>query len=238
VVPILPNLPDWDWDLDDPGSRFTRLPAIAIGVGEEDWPPDEYGKGADAAIRQHFGDWIFEESENLGRPEPVPGSVGRGAAGVAAVVEWVAVHAAGGVVSVAAGMAFKRVVSRAREALRGGEHPRAYVSRGGAAYLGAAEVAERFGATDPLEIEAVEEPSSIAGEHVTELSYVGLEPWVVFLRSRESRRRYIVVVEGGGEILGALDTPVGEWEEMFLPAAPETAWAQPARPRRYWWRGH
>jgi len=63
------------------------------------------------------------------------------------------------------------------------------VSRGGAAYLAVAEVAERFGEEGELEIEAVEEPSSIAGHDISELSYTGIEPWVPLLR--DLRRRWL-----------------------------------------------
>jgi hypothetical protein len=207
--------------------RFSRLPAIAIGIPEEDWGLEDYDERLAATLQAQFGDWILEEDADLGQPEAVAGSTGRGAAGLAAVVEWVAVHAAGGVVSAAAAMAFKRVVSKARDALKGRERPRLHVSRGGAAYLAAADVADRFDARGPFIVEAVEEPSSIAGHDVSELSYVGIEPWVVLLRSNEDKQRYISVVEGGGEILGALAIPLGEWEEMFLPPAEDSAWAQP-----------
>jgi hypothetical protein len=234
-MPDLPELPEWDWDLDDPGSRFTRAPAIAIGMKEGDWPPAEWDHAAIDAIRDKIGDWILEEQPELGRPEPVPGSRGRGAAGLAAVIEWVALNAAGGVIPVAAGMAFRQVVRRANEAVRG-RRPGVEISRGGAAYVAVAEVAERFREEEGLEVEAVEEPSSIAGREVSELSYVGIEPWVVLLRNQKAKRRYVVVVAPDGENLGALQTPMGDFEEMFLPGPERTEWARTPRSRRYWWR--
>ena len=71
-------------------------------------------------------------------------------------------------------------------------------------------------------MEAVEEPSGIAGRLVSELSYVGVEPWIVLLRNRKQLRRYVVVVESDGNVLGAVETPMGEWEHIFLPAPGET----------------
>jgi hypothetical protein len=73
-VPTLPNLPEWDWDLDDPGSRFTRVPALAIGVPEEDWPLERYDERAAQTIRDEFGESILEQDDALGLPEAVPGS--------------------------------------------------------------------------------------------------------------------------------------------------------------------
>ena len=110
------------------------------------------------------------------------------------------------------------------------------VSRGGAAALAAGDVADRFEERDPVEIEAVEEPSSISGRNVSELSYVGLEPWIVLLRNRERRFRYLVVVAADGEILGSVKTPMDEFEGMFLPHPEDSEWAQPPARRRRWSR--
>jgi hypothetical protein len=107
------------------------------------------------------------------------------------------------------------------------------VSRGGAAYLAVAEVAERFGEKGPLEVEAVEEPSSIAGSEISELSYVGLEPWVVLLLNRKDHKRYFVVIQSrGGDVLGSIETEMDEYEEMFLPPPEESEWVRPTRRKR------
>jgi hypothetical protein len=113
---------------------------------------------------------------------------------------------------------------------------------GAAAALAVAEVAERFEERDRLEIEAVEEPASIAGQSVSELSYVGVEPWVVLLRNRERKVRYLVVVAPHWEILGALKTPMGEFEHVYLPSLREADPAMAATRRRsrfrcFWRRG-
>ena len=85
-----------------------------------------------------------------------------------------------------------------------------------AAAVAANHVASTFDETEPLTVEAVEEPSSIAGVKVFDLSYVGAEPWVVLLRNDETERRYYVVVAPGGEIMGAIETNLLEFEKMFI----------------------
>lgn len=54
------------------------------------------------------------------------------------------------------------------------------------------------------------------GVPASETSYVGTEPWVVLLRNTEAARRYYVVVAPDGEIMGHIETPLLEWETMFL----------------------
>jgi hypothetical protein len=207
-----------------------------LGVPEEEWPERRDAEpAAEETLRRRIGDWALEEHPELGRAEAVSGSIGRGAEGWAAVLEFVGLHAAGGVISAAAAMAFKRFWERARGGEAGAEQQRVYVSRGAAAYLAVAEVADRFGQESAVEIEAVEEPSSIAGGDILELSYVGAEPWVVLLRDRTAQTRYVVVVSASGEVLGSMKTAMGEWEAMFLPPADDSEWVQPPR-RRHWLR--
>jgi hypothetical protein len=85
-----------------------------------------------------------------------------------------------------------------------------------AAAVAADDVAESFGDDGPLEVEAVEEPSRVAGVAASETSYVGTEPWVVLVRNVEPERRYYVVVAPDGEIVGHIETSLLEWEMMFL----------------------
>ena len=219
----MPREPEWlsssEWELEGATSRFTLDPAIAVGIPEREWDLDPGARTEDRAnslLSERFGEWVHEEQEELGRGHAELGSTGRGAAGTAAVLTFIAHHAAEGVIATAAGMAFKKFAQRAWAAFRGRDEP-VYVSRGGAVYLAVAEVAERFDEPGPVELEAAEEPSAIAGGSVSELSYVGVEPWIVLLRNRDRLRRYLVVVSAGGEILGAMETPMGEWENVFLP---------------------
>jgi hypothetical protein len=227
----VPRRPEWlddHVDVERPTSRFTLSPAVALGFPEEEWSRLE--DEATEALRERYGDWIYEEQEGLGRAEARAGGVGRGAEGLAAILIFIGINAAAGIISVSAGMAWKRFLERVKRSRRN-DSPRIYISRGGAALLAVAEVAERFGGDNDLELEAVEEPSSIAGGEISELAYVGLEPWIVLLRDREKLRRYVVVVSGRGEVLGALDTPIEEWEAMFLPEPGEQP-AIRARPKR------
>jgi hypothetical protein len=231
----LPTVGRWfDWDVEEPGSRFSPRPALTVHAPESEWPDvGRPGPGAEGVVRARLGDWALEPQESLGTPEALEGSTGRGTAGWTAVVEFVTQHAAGGVISAAAGMAFKRFWRRAREA-QGSTN----VSRGGAVYLAVAEVAERFGLQESsLEVEAAEEPSSIAGHDVTELSYTGFEPWVVLLRHPAAGGvRYVLVVAPDGEIFGVVEAPLTEGERLYLRPVDDSSWAGPSRRRRRWFR--
>jgi len=241
-VPRVPN--EFDWDLNAPGSRFSPRPAIAFGIPEEAWArdirPGQYEaaatSAAEEAFRREIGDWALDdEQEEIGRPQALSGSTGRGAAGLAAVLEFVAIKAAGGVIATAAGMAFKTFLARVKRERRH-DNERAIglnVSRGGAAYLAIAEVAEHHEPSEWFEVEAVEEPSSIAGANASELSYVGLEPWIVLLRNPERTYRYIVVVASNGEVEGVSKSAISEWERLlFLPPPEESTWARASQPVR------
>jgi hypothetical protein len=198
------------------GGRFTTDAAVAIATGE-------YGEGDDAlaekVIRESVGEWLLEDEPRLGRPQAVGGSAGRGAAGWAAVAHWLADAIANNVVDIAVGAALAKTLGRLREWRKQregeGKHGGIEISRGAAALVAAADVASEFGERGPLEVEAVEEPSSVAGRPVSELSYVGVEPWIVFLRNVEQEVRYIVVVNPDGVVAGRLRLPFLEFEGMF-----------------------
>jgi hypothetical protein len=125
-----------------------------------------------------------------------------------------------GVVDVTVGYALGRVLDRLRGWRKEREEQGApggfEVSRGAAAMLAGGHVGEEFGEKGPLEIEAVEEPSNIAGYEPTEISYVGVEPWIVLLRNREAKVRYVAVVLPDGTVAGALRIPFLPFEEGFL----------------------
>ena len=212
----MPRVPEgFDWDLDMPGSRFTGRPAIAIGFPEEEWYDRD---AARAAFARHVGEWVFEEQDKLGKGDVVDSTVGRGASGIAAALEFALPYALGGMISASAGaawLAFLRKVRAARQP-EGERERRFLVSRGAAAYAAAGAVVEEFGEQDELVVEAVEEPSAIAGHDVSELSYTGIEPWVVLLRRDQTLRRYVVVVAPDGEIDGLIETPMREWEPGYL----------------------
>ena len=205
-----------DAELEDSSGRFNTRPAVAIPFSEAVWNRGD-SPSAEEMLHQGGLDWLLEEEGELGPAEPVDGSAGRGAAGWVAVVQWMGDAIAQGTVDLALAYGFARIVQRLRN--REVEQPEGRgfeVSRGGAAVLAGAHVAEAFGEQGPLEIEAAEEPSTIAGYEITELSYVGVEPWIVLLRNREARVRYVVVVMPDGTVEGALQVPFLEFEEGFM----------------------
>jgi hypothetical protein len=207
-----------DAELEGPRGRFNVRPAVAIAFSEEVWNRGD-SPSAEEALRQGGLDWLLEEDAALGPAQAVDGSAGRGAEGWIAVVEWLGDAVSHGVVDVAIGYGFARVVDRLRGRREAQPEDRTggfEVSRGGAAVLAGVHAAETFGEGGPLEIEAVEEPSSIAGYEITELSYVGVEPWIVLLRNREARDRFFVVVMPDGTVEGALRVPFLPSEELFM----------------------
>ena len=107
-------------------------------------------------IRRWVGEWIFEEAPELGRAQAIDGEVGRGASGWVAVVEWLGDALANNVVDIAFGYALARVIGRLRERKAAqeaeGKHGGFMISRGAAALLAAAAVAEEFDEPGPLEV--------------------------------------------------------------------------------------
>jgi hypothetical protein len=218
---MMPTLPEGtNWDLEAPGSRFSSRPALGLPRGEQDWPShpatDEVWAGI---VRAEYGAWLIDEEDpTLGKATLVRGEIGRGSSAEMAIVEWLLEPIVKGVVSLVAAAAAKRIWRRARHGEEGsGEEPRfVLVNRGTAILLAAAAVKETFGEEGELLLEAAEEPSAIAGRPTMEPNYVGLEPWVVLLRSEDARTRYIVVVQADGDILGCLKTPMNEWESLYF----------------------
>jgi hypothetical protein len=224
----VPRYPDLFFDAETPAGRFNPRPAVAIGTGE--YPEGDAGL-AERVARESVGDWLLEEQPELGRAEPHDGSSGRGAEGWVAVVQWLGEAIADNTVDIAVGYALAKTVGRLNEWRKGREAEGKFggveVSRGAAALLAAADVAQAFGEEGPLEVEAVEEPSSMAGHEVSELSYVGLEPWIVLLRNMQQQVRYIVVVLPDGTVGGRLQVPFLPFEAMFL--QPSTFQEKPER---------
>lgn len=196
--------------------RFNMRPAVALGTGEggDDHP------SAEDVLRDAVGEWLFEEDPQLGQVEARDGSMGRGAESWVAVVQWLGEAIADGVVNLAVAAALAETLQRLRD-WRSDRHTRdepasLEVSSGAAALVAAVHVSSEFGEVGSLRVEAVEEPSGIAGWEVTELSYVGVEPWIVLLRNDEAEVRYLVVVMPDGRISGSLRIPFLPFESLFL----------------------
>ena len=229
----MPREPDWTAE----NGRRPRWAWVKVHAhpGHRDVVPGGVGlpkeseiqDSATEALARHFGDWIYDEQEELGKGQPESGSNGRGAGGLAAILTFIGLHARAESFRSLRAMAWKRFVQKARKPERGRPH-RLHVSRGGAAYLAVAEIAERFGEKGPLEVEAVEEPSSIAGRS-SELSYVGLNLGGSAAQ-RKDRKRYCRRDESrGGDVLGSWRLEMDEYEEMFLPPPKESEWVRPTR---------
>jgi len=203
-------------DPDNPAGRFNLKPAIAVVVHEKDW--DRYGS-AEEALSSQVGDWILDEEPILGKPRTVDGSLGRGAEAWVPVVEWLVNAAGGGIVDLSIAGAVTAVIRRLRRhrAEQPEEERRSFlISRGVAIAVAADDVRTEFGDEGQLEVEAVEEPSTIGGGEPSEISYVGVEPWIVLLRNVEVEARYIVVVAPDGDVMNRMKTSLLPWEKEFL----------------------
>lgn len=73
-----------------------------------------------------------------------------------------------------------------------------FVSRGMAALVAVQDVLDN-NPLARLALEAVEEPSLIAGHPSPELNYVGVAPWIVLLADPHQERRYVVAVARTGK---------------------------------------
>ncbi len=67
-----------------------------------------------------------------------------------------------------------------------------------------------------IDIEAVVEPSALAGATLTELNYVGVEPWLVTAVDHRNARRFYVVVAPDGRVLNSMTVPLQSGEELYL----------------------
>jgi hypothetical protein len=215
--------PDSTLDLEAPGSRFTMRPAFAIQVGHEWMDRSEQEAGvAGRALAAEFGERWTADDPDIGETRVLDGIQGRGAAAWIPVLEWLGLHAAGGVIALGASQALResvrRISGKIKEA-RSSEH-RVMVSRGLAALLAMEHVFKTTRETEVLQVEFAHEPSSLAGRPLTETSYTGIEPWIVSLVTGSRKTRYLAVVSPEGEIEACIATPVGALETTCSPVPP------------------
>lgn len=213
-----------DWNPEMPGSRFTSRVALAVVSrrgGASIYGSDPDSIPVEAVIRDALAADPSQFQE-LGPAQTVEGSYGRGAAGLAAVVEWTLEAAATGIIGAAAWVGVTQAAARLRKLLgeMRGEKVQVLVSRGAAAFLAIDHVITTETEVGILDIEAVQEPSALTGREVTELGYVGAEPWLVSLVNASRSDRYIVAVQPDGEITGVLHLPIGEIEAVHLALPP------------------
>jgi hypothetical protein len=172
---------------------------------------------ARTAIGTEFGDDWLEEDPDIGEVRVLDGVQGRGAAAWIPVIEWLGLHAAGGLVGLGAGEAARAGLKRIRakiERARSEDH-RVMVSRGLAANLAMEHVFEMTDEMEVLHVEIAQEPSVLGGRPPSETSYTGLEPWIVSLVNGPRRTRYVLVVSAEGDIEGCISVAAGEFEPMF-----------------------
>jgi hypothetical protein len=91
------------------------------------------------------------------------------------------------------------------------EGARVVVSRGAAVLIAIDYLVKAEQPVD-LVLDAVEEPSAIAGRDSPESNYVDIEPWVVLLVDPERQVRYVVVVSPSGEVRGHMKTSMERFE--------------------------
>ena len=115
--------------------------------------------------------------------------------------QWVLLVGLGGVIQGAAWDGIKmaatlltRLMLRARA-----EGDRVSISPGGTALLALAEMDDLDELGGGILVEAVEEPTSIAGFESPKMGYNDIEPWIVLLIDFKHDIRYIVVVSADGE---------------------------------------
>jgi hypothetical protein len=199
------------------GSRFTSRVAVAVLTrrgGETRF--DERGDAGDAqAVVDDVTDPGADgPTDALGERTIIEGSYGRGASSWTPVIEWAAAIVVGGILQGAAWDSVKLAAKQLTSALRGlrDRGVEFAISRGAAAHVAVGHVMETTGDVGVLVVEAVEEPSSLAGRPVTELSYVGSEPWLVSLRNERGTGRYIVAVTPSGEVLDSMSVPISDME--------------------------
>jgi hypothetical protein len=187
------------------GSRFTLRPGLAV-YGLHDW---ESAPSAEEAVKEALGEDVLKPLPGLGSGTTFRGSVGRGGEGWAVVIEWVAQPAAAGVIGALAWEATK-AGAHAFVSLFEAKRPegaRVLVSRG-AAVLIAIDYLLTAESPGELMLDAVDEPTAMAGRESPEANYVDIEPWVVLLVDPLNQMRYVVIVSPSGAIRGHMKTPM------------------------------
>lgn len=177
--------PDSPLDLDAPGSRFRMQLGMAVQLGPEwtEHPDNGRNDFAQTAVRAELGDSWLEADPDIGEVMVHNGSQGRGAAGWIPVLEWVGLNVAGGLIGITAEEAARAALQRIRakiEQVRLEGH-RALVSRGLAATIAMDHVFATTDEAEVLHVEVAQEPSVLGGRPPTEISYTGLEPWIISL---------------------------------------------------------
>ena len=215
------------FDAQDPRGRFTSRAAIAFltrSGGVDRFETDSDSGVATDVIADALGREALDGDPELGEPLAVDGSYGRGAESWVPVIQWTAEVIIGGALGnaawaglVAAAKQLRRVIDGATTA-----EVQLLVSRGAAAFVAMDHIVSEGYESGIVDVEAVEEPSTLAGGTASEISYVGFEPWLVSLLNEHRTVRYLVAISPAGQVLGMMQIPMSELESMFVfPPRPE-----------------
>jgi hypothetical protein len=163
-----------------------------------------------------------EETSALGEARAVDGSLGRGAEGWIAVLEFALEFTGEGLITNAMWDGVKLGARQLRDLLEKLRHRNVdvIVSRGAAQLIAVQHVLDQGEETEILDVESVSDPKAMAGQTPTELSYVGVEPWLVSLINETRTHRYIVAVSPSGDAMASMRFPLGEWEAKLFGVLP------------------
>jgi hypothetical protein len=205
------------------GSRFNNHVALAIKPCSVGITTDGEGGDSEEVVRRALTDVSDEETSALGEARAVDGSVGRGAEGWIAVLEFALELTAEGLLANALWDGVKVGARQLRDLLTKlrDRKVEVMVSRGAAQLIAIQHVLDQGQETGILDVESVSDPKAMAGQTPTELSYVGVEPWLVSLINETRTYRFIVAVSPSGDAMASMRFPLDEWEaKMFgvLPA--------------------
>lgn len=206
-------------DRETPGSRFTSHVGFAVIRGASGASP--YAEGSDtgdaqAVVASLLDEIPAAETSALGERSAIQGAYGRGASAWIPVLEFALSAAIAGVIGNAAWEQLKTGARQVRNLLRSwrSDNAKVLVSRGAAALVAIQHVVES-GESGILDVEAVEEPSAVAGRETPEMNYVGIEPWLVSLVNESRTTRFVVAVDPQGEVLDSMRLPMSEQEAIY-----------------------
>jgi hypothetical protein len=207
------------------GSRFNNHVALAIKPHSVGLATDGERGDAREVVRRALTDVSDEETSALGEAKAVDGSVGRGAEGWIAVLEFALEFTAEGLIVNAMWDGVKVGARQLRNLLKKlrGRKVDVMVSRGAAQLIAIGYVLDHGEETGILDVESVSDPKAMAGQMPTELSYVGIEPWLVSLVNETRTYRFIVAVSPSGEAIASMRFPLDEWEAKLFGVLPPRA---------------
>jgi hypothetical protein len=208
-------------DVGRSGSRFSDQVALAIQSRSVGINTDGEGGDAEEIVCRALDGVPNEDISALGKQKAVDGSSGRGAEGWIAVLEFALSTGATGIIGgaaweglKAAGRQLRGLLDRLRK-----QDMQVMVSKGAAALVAIQHVLDQ-GEDGILDVESVSDPLAMAGRELTELSYVGVEPWLVSLVNEKRTHRFIVAVAPNGEVLGSMRFPLSEYEATMFGVLP------------------